>query len=186
MSSTSANASQIPTTATQKVVGMVVRKTVTVDVPQAYAFSVFTEHFGSWWPLATHKLGRQDAVTAIIEPRRGGRWFERSAEGTECDWGRVQVWEPPHRLVLTWEVSADWQPDKTIQTEVEVKFVADGPERTTVHLEHRKLEEYGEKAEMIRSIFDSEGGYGGVLQRFANRAISANLGREVPCPSDQK
>jgi len=186
MSSTSANASQASTIATKKVAGMAVRKTVIVDVPQAHAFSVFTEHFGSWWPLATHKIGKQDAVTAIIEPKRGGRWFERSADGTECDWGRVQVWEPPRRLVLTWEVSADWQPDSTIQTEVEVTFVADGPDRTTVHLEHRELEHDGDQAEMMRSIFDSEGGYSGILQRFANAAISAELGPEVPCPSDHK
>ena len=177
---------QASTIATEKVPGWVVRKTVTVDVPQAYAFSVFTEHFGSWWPLATHKIGKQDAVTAIIEPKLGGRWFERSVDGAECDWGRVRVWEPPRRLVLTWEVSADWQPDSTIQTEVEVTFVVDGPDRTTVHLEHRKLEDYGEKAEMMRSIFDSEGGYGGILQRFANAATSAELGQEVPCPSYQK
>ena len=91
MSSTSASVSQASTIATENVAGMVVRKTVIVDVPQALAFSVFTEHFGSWWPLATHKIGKTDAVTAIIEPKRGGRWFERSADGTECDWGRVQV-----------------------------------------------------------------------------------------------
>ena len=139
MSSTNANTSQASTMATEKVASMAVRKTITVDVPQAHAFNVFTEHFGLWWPLATHKLGKQDAITAIIEPKRGGRWFERSADGTECDWGRVQVWEPPRRLVLTWQVNADWQPDSTIQTEVEVMFVSDGPERTTVHLEHRKL-----------------------------------------------
>jgi uncharacterized protein YndB with AHSA1/START domain len=186
MSSTSANASQTSTIATGKVADMVVRKTIRVDVPQAHAFSVFTEHFGLWWPLSTHKIGKQDAVTAIIEPKRGGRWFERSADGTECDWGRVQVWEPPRRLVLTWEVSADWQRDTTIHTEVEVTFVSDGPNRTIVHLEHRKLEEYGEQAEMIRSIFDSEGGWSGILQRFANAATSAELGQEVPCPSDNK
>jgi Activator of Hsp90 ATPase homolog 1-like protein len=126
MSPTSANASQ-SANATETVAGMVVRKTIRVDVPQAHAFTVFTEHFGSWWPLATHKIGKQEAVTAIIEPKRGGRWFERSADRTECDWGRVQVWEPPRRLVLTWEVSANWQPDNSIHTEVEVTFVADGP-----------------------------------------------------------
>jgi uncharacterized protein YndB with AHSA1/START domain len=186
MSSSSTKASQASTIASEKVTGMAVRKTVRVDVPQAHAFNVFTEHFGLWWPLATHKIGKKDAVTAIIEPKLGGRWFERSADGTECDWGRVQVWEPPSRLVLTWEVSADWQQDTTIQTEVEVTFVADGPDRTTVHLEHRKLEEYGEQAGMMRSIFDSEGGWGGILQRFANAATSAALGQEVPCPSDHK
>jgi uncharacterized protein YndB with AHSA1/START domain len=186
MSSTIANVSPASTKVTGNDPGWVVKKTLTVDVPQAHAFTVFTEHFGSWWPLATHKIGKQDAVTAIIEPKRGGRWFERSADGTECDWGRVQVWQPPSRLVLTWEVGADWQRDSTIQTEVEVKFVADGPERTTVYLEHRKLDDYREQAEMMRSIFDSEGGWSGILQRFANAATSAGLGQEVPCPSDHK
>jgi len=186
MSSTSANVSQASTTATENIPGIAVRKTITVDVPQAYAFSVFTEHFGLWWPLATHKIGKQEAVTAIIEPKRGGRWLERSSDGTECDWGRVQVWEPPRRLVLTWEVSANWQWDSAIQTEVEVTFVADGPDRTIVHLEHRQLEDYGEQAEMMRSAFNSEGGWSGILQRFANAATSAELGQEVPCPSDHE
>jgi hypothetical protein len=90
MSSTITNASQASVNATNKGAGMVVRKTVTLKVPQAHAFSVFTEHFGRWWPLATHKIGKEPALTAIIEPKLGGRWFERSASGTECDWGRVQ------------------------------------------------------------------------------------------------
>jgi len=186
MSSTAANASKGLTTAPGRDAGKVVRKTVTVNVPQAHAFRVFTEQHGQWWPLATHKLGKQPAETAVIEPRVGGRWFERAADGTECDWGRVKVWDPPARLVLIWQISADWRPDKAIQTEVEVRFVAEGAERTTVHLEHRKLEDYGDQAEMMRSIFDSEGGWGGILQRFANAATSVELGREVPCPADQK
>jgi uncharacterized protein YndB with AHSA1/START domain len=186
MSSTIADVSQASTPAAEKEAGKAVRKTITVNVPQAYAFTVFTEHFHRWWPLATHKIGKEPAVTAIIEPKLGGRWFERSASGIECDWGRVQVWDPPRGLVLTWEVSADFQPDSTIHTEVEVRFVPDGPERTVVHFEHRGLEAYSDKAEMMRSVFDSEGGWTGMLERFANAAISAEMGQEIPCPSDHE
>jgi uncharacterized protein YndB with AHSA1/START domain len=186
MSSTTANVSKAPTTGSAKDAAKRVRKTVTVNVPQTHAFRVFTGQLGRWWPLATHKLGKQPAETAVIEPKVGGRWFERSVDGSECNWGRVRVWDPPARLVLTWEISSDWRPDETIQTEVEVQFLADGPERTTVHLEHRKLEDYGNQAETMRSIFDSEGGWSSILQRFADAAVSAELGREVPCPADQK
>src|SRR5262249_6190334 len=141
------------------------------------------EGFGSWWPLKTHKLGAQAAKTAIIEPRLGGRWFERKLDGSECDWGRVLVWEPPERLVLSWEISSDWLPDTTVHTEVEIRFIADGPNTTTVQLEHRNLDQYAGKTEMMRSIFDSEGGWGGILQRFVNLAGGAGLGDESPCPA---
>jgi uncharacterized protein YndB with AHSA1/START domain len=186
MTPTAENASKGLTAAQAKDARKVVRKTVTVNVPQAHAFRVFTEQFGRWWPLATHKLGKQPAETAVIEPKVGGRWFERSVDGTECDWGHVMVWDPPDRLVLTWEISADFREDKTIQTEVEVRFLSDGLEKTTVHLEHRKLEEYGDQAEKMRSIFDSEGGWSGILTRFVDGANSAALGPEVPCPADQR
>ncbi len=88
-----------------------VRKTVLVNAPQAHAFAVFTEQHGAWWPLKTHHIGAHPAETAIIEPRAGGRWFERSSNGVECDWGRVLVWEPPHRIVLSWDIGADWNYD---------------------------------------------------------------------------
>jgi len=91
MGSTISNASLVSTTAAEKDASKVVRKTVTVDVPQAHAFSVFTEHFGLWWPLATHKIGHEPAVTVTIEPKLGGRWFERSASGIECDWNRIKL-----------------------------------------------------------------------------------------------
>jgi uncharacterized protein YndB with AHSA1/START domain len=107
-----------------------------------------------------------------MEPREGGRWYERSADGGECDWGRVLAWEPPHRVVLSWEISADWQPDPSIDTQVEVRFHAEDERTTRVELEHRGLEAFGARADEMRGIFDSGGGWPGLLERFAGAAVA--------------
>lgn len=150
--------------------GLFVRKEITVEASQARAFDVFTREHGAWWPLATHHIGSAAAETAIIEPHTGGRWFERAADGSECDWGRVLVWDPPGRLVLAWEISTDWKHDESINTEVEVRFVSLGPARTRVELEHRRLDRYGAAAEQMRGIFDSENGWTNILRLFVARA----------------
>jgi uncharacterized protein YndB with AHSA1/START domain len=147
-----------------------VRKEIVVEASQARAFRVFTEEHGAWWPLATHHIGEKDAETAIIEPRVGGRWFERAADGTECPWGKVLVWDPPGRIVLSWEIGANFKYDSTLSLELEVRFVALGPASTRIELEHRNLERFGEAAETMRSAFDSEGGWGGILKSYAARA----------------
>jgi uncharacterized protein YndB with AHSA1/START domain len=147
--------------------GVAVRQSVVVAAPQERAFAVFTERMGSWWPLTTHTIGTKPAVDAVIEPRTGGRWYERSADGTECDWGRVLAWEPPDRLVLSWEVSCDWRHDTGLRTEVEVRFRRQGEDRTRVELEHRGLEAYGEQTDQMRGVFESDGGWPGLLARFA-------------------
>jgi uncharacterized protein YndB with AHSA1/START domain len=147
-----------------------VRKTVVVQAPQAHVFKVFVERHGAWWPLQSHHIGAQPAETAIIEPRAGGRWFERAGDGSECQWGEVLVWEPPHRVVLRWGIGADWKYDLALKTEVELRFVAESPHRTRVELEHRHLERYGDQAAAMRARFDSEGGWAGILQRFAQAA----------------
>jgi uncharacterized protein YndB with AHSA1/START domain len=147
-----------------------VRKTILVNAPQAHAFAVFTEHLGDWWPLQSHHIGAQPAQTAIVEPRAGGRWFERAADGSECDWGRVLIWEPPHRLVLSWDIGADWKQSPALGTEVDVRFIPEGPETTRVELEHRRLERYADKATEMRTIFDSDGGWGMLLGAFARAA----------------
>ena len=116
-----------------------VRKEITVEASQARAFRAFTEEHGAWWPLATHHIGEKDAETAIIEPRAGGRWFERAADGTECLWGKVLVWDPPGRLVLSWEIGANFKYQEGLSLEVEVRFVVLGPALTRVELEHRNL-----------------------------------------------
>jgi uncharacterized protein YndB with AHSA1/START domain len=158
-----------------------VRKAVTVDAPVEHVFRVFTEEHGKWWPLNTHHIGEVAAATAVIEPYVGGRWYERGVDGTECVWGRVLVWEPPHRLVLAWQITADWRYDLTLQTEVEVTFVEDGSGRTRLELEHRHLDRYRDQAGMMRSIFDSEGGWTGILVRFTRAAEGQELKTETPC-----
>ena len=162
---------------------VLVKKTLMVRASQSRAFEVFTERHGSWWPLESHHIGAQPAQTAIIEPRVGGRWFERGVDGAECTWGSVRVWEPPHRVVLSWEISADWKYDAKIQTEVDVRFIAEGPDSTRVELEHRHLEFYGDNAPRMKGIFESDGGWTGILQRFAAAAAAGQLPGEVPCPA---
>ena len=158
-----------------------VRKVVSVQAPQSVAWRVFTQKMGSWWPLAYYKIGKTTAVDAVIEPHVGGRWYERGVDGTECVWGKVLAWEPPRRLVLAWQITADWRYDLTLETEVEVTFVAEGRGRTRLELEHRHLDRYRDQAGMMRSIFDSEGGWTGILVRFATAAEGRELKREVPC-----
>ncbi len=147
-----------------------VRKEITVEISQARAFRAFTEEHGAWWPLATHHIGEKDAETAIIEPRVGGRWFERAADGTECQWGKVLVWDPPGRIVLAWQIGSNWKHDPALSTEVEIRFVVLGPALTRVELEHRQLERFGEAAETMRAAFESEGGWTGMLTLFAAHA----------------
>lgn len=146
-----------------------VQKTVRVNAPAEVAFRVFTEKMGRWWPLGTHKIGKAKAVDAVIEPRVGGRWFERGDDGSTCDWGRVLVWDPPSRLVLSWDITADWGYSAALGTEVEVRFIPDGG-GTRVELEHRKIDRFGDRAEQMRGVFDSAGGWTGLLQAYAEDA----------------
>jgi uncharacterized protein YndB with AHSA1/START domain len=156
----------------QQTAGVAVRQTVTVDVPPERAFAVFTADLASWWPLEAYHIGAQPAVGVVVEPRAGGRWYERAADGSECDWGRVLAWEPPHRVVLAWQISADWQHDPGLVTEVEVRFDAEEGDRTRVELEHRGLEAYGERAQEMRDTFGSPDGWAGLLKRFAGTAAA--------------
>ena len=149
-----------------------VRKVVSVQGPQAVAWQVFTEKMGTWWPLAYYKIGKANAVDAVIEPHVGGRWYERGDDGSMCQWGSVLAWEPHSRLVLSWDISAEWQYDPTLKTEIEVRFSPEGGNRTRVELEHRKLDRYGARRDEMRRIFDGEGDWGRLLQEFA-QAVSA-------------
>jgi uncharacterized protein YndB with AHSA1/START domain len=148
------------------------RKVVSVQAPPAVAWRVFTERMSTWWPLATHKIGKAKAVEAVIEPRVGGRWYERGDDGSTCDWGRVLSWEPHSRLVLSWEITADWQHDPKLQTEVEVRFIAEGRDGTRIELEHRHLDRFGARRDEMHGIFDSEGGWTGLLASFARAAAA--------------
>lgn len=155
---------------TEQSTDLAIRKTITVQATRQRAFAVFTEGLATWWPLDGYHIGEQQPTTAIMEPWAGGRWYERAVDGTECDWGRVLVWEPPARLVLTWQISADWQADPSIVTEVDVCFTAEGPTTTRVDLEHRGLGSYGDAATQMHGIFDSDSGWTGLLSHFAAAA----------------
>jgi len=102
-----------------------VRKVVSVQAPQAVAWRVFTEKMGAWWPLAYYKIGKAKAVDAVMEPHVGGRWYELGDDGSTCQWGSVLDWDPHSRLVLSWDITADWQYDPNLKTEIEVRFIAD-------------------------------------------------------------
>ncbi|HEY8583942.1 MAG TPA: SRPBCC family protein [Capillimicrobium sp.] len=151
-----------------------VRRSITVQAPQARAFSVFTEGLGEWWPLSRYAVGGQPAVTAVLEPHEGGRWFERAADGTECGWGHVIAWQPPERVVLSWEIDADWRANPDTASEVEVRFIAEGEGSTRVELEHRNLEVYAGRAEELRQSFDSEHGWNTLLGEFGR--VAAGVG----------
>jgi uncharacterized protein YndB with AHSA1/START domain len=149
-----------------------VRKTVSVQAAPEIAWRVFTEKMGTWWPLAIYKIGKAKAIDAVLEPYVGGRWFELGEDGSTCDWGRVVSWEPPSRLVLSWDISADWQPDPALNTEIEVRFVADGKNATRVEFEHRRLDRYGARRDEMRRIFETEGDWGRLLESFAGAAAA--------------
>jgi uncharacterized protein YndB with AHSA1/START domain len=150
-----------------------VRKAMRVQAPRDVAWRVFTEKMGTWWPLAHYKLGKAAAVDAVIEPRVGGRWYERGDDGSTCQWGEVLVWDPPARLVLSWDITADFQYDPSLKTQVEIRFIADGAGATRVELEHRGFERYGARRDEMRRIFDSEGDWGKLLAMFAEAARGA-------------
>jgi uncharacterized protein YndB with AHSA1/START domain len=152
---------------------LTVRKSLTVDAPCAHAFEVFTAGFDRWWPRA-HHIGKADLLAAVIEPKAGGRWYEKGVDGSECDWGTVLVYEPPTRLVLSWHLNSQWQfdPDASRASEVDVRFVPDGPSRTRVEFEHRHIERAVD-AEQLRAGVDSPEGWTGLLELFAAKVREA-------------
>ena len=147
-----------------------VRKAIVVQASREIAWKVFTEQLDTWWPLAVYKIGKATAVDAIIEPRVGGRWYERGDDGSTCDWGRVLVWEPPSRLVLSWDINADFQYVPGLGTEIEVRFLSETEGSTRVELEHRRLDRFGDRRDQMRTIFDQTGDWGKLLESFAGVA----------------
>ena len=144
-----------------------IQGTVTVNAPIERAFRIFTESFTTWWPADYH-IGQADMAEAIIEPREGGRWYERGVDGSECDWGHVLAWQPPHRLVVTWQINGQWRydPDPEHASEIEVRFTPGGSDQTTVELEHRLLHRLV-GGEAIRDSISGGGGWSAVLAQFA-------------------
>lgn len=148
-----------------------VRKSLIVRADPSKAFAVFTGGMGRWWP-ASHSIGTSPLKEVVLEPRAGGRWAERGEDGSECEWGKVLAWEPPSRILLAWQIGADWKHDPDLVTEVEVTFTPHGEGETRVVLEHRLLERYGDKAEDVRTAISSEGGWQMLLGRFGEAAAA--------------
>ena len=146
-----------------------VRRSVTVKASQARAFEVFTSKIGAWWPKS-HHIGAADPETSVIEPKVGGRWFERGVDGVECELGHVLAWDPPARLLLAWQLTPEWKFDPDLLTEVEVNFIEEGPGQTRVELEHRNLERFGDKAEAVRQSIGAPGGWTLILEIYAQFA----------------
>lgn len=142
-----------------------IRKTIHVATRPERAFRVFADRMHTWWPLVTHHIGKSPAETCVVEPFAGGRWYERAADGSECDWGRVLAYDPPRRLVLAWQIAADFRHDADLLTEVEVLFIADG-DGTRVELEHRLLNNYGPRTTDMLAALGGQGGWPGVLAKF--------------------
>jgi uncharacterized protein YndB with AHSA1/START domain len=145
------------------------RASVTVNAPPEKAFEVFTSGIGSWWPRS-HHLGDAELTTVVIEPRAGGRWYERTADGAECDWGEVLEWQPPQRLVLSWRIGTTWQleDDPSRASVVEIGFAPDGAGSTTVTLVHTRLDRHGDDWPAMRDSVAGSGGWPAVLQAYAD------------------
>ena len=149
-----------------------VRHSVPVPISAERAFTLFTDGFNTWW--IGHHIGEADLAEAVIEPRVDGRWYERGVDGTECDWGKVLVYEPPSRLVMTWQLNSEFRydPDLSHASEVEVRFTeADG--QTTVDFEHRHLERLGAGAEELATSIAADDGWPGILDLSTKAAAAA-------------
>ena len=147
-----------------------VRKTVHINASLEHAFKVYTESMDTWWPRS-HHIGKSPMTRAILECRAGGRCYSEQEDGTECDWARILVWDPPRRLVMAWQITHEWgyEPDLAKASEVEVTFTRDGG-GTRVDLEHRHFERHGAGGAAMRTAVDSPGGWSGLLKLFAEAA----------------
>lgn len=147
-----------------------VRAAIVVETPIEHAFTVFTDGIGTWKPRE-HNLLVVPIAETIFEPREGGYVYDRGGDGSECRWAQVLRYEPPERVVLAWSITPQWriETDLSMTSEVEVRFIAEAPERTRVEIEHRGLERHGIGWETMRDAVGSPGGWPLYLQRFAEQ-----------------
>jgi uncharacterized protein YndB with AHSA1/START domain len=146
-----------------------VTRSITVPLTTEAAFDLFTARMSDFWP-ASHSIGASPFEAVVMEPGVGGRWFERSADDVESPWGRVLAWEPPDRVVLAWQLNADWQYDPGFETEVAVTFTEVEPGRTKVELRHGHLERFGERAAEMQTTLESPDAWDGILTAYAGAA----------------
>jgi uncharacterized protein YndB with AHSA1/START domain len=144
-----------------------VRQNVVVAAPIERAFRTFTEDFDRIKPRE-HNLLQVPIAETVFERHAGGHIYDRGTDGSECRWARVLVFDPPRRVVFSWDISPQWQietdPSKT--SEVEVRFIPEGPDRTRVELEHRYLDRHGAGWESERDSIANEGGWPLYLRRY--------------------
>jgi uncharacterized protein YndB with AHSA1/START domain len=149
------------------------RHSIVVEAPIERAFSVFTDGFGSFKPRE-HNMLQVDIAETVFETHVGGNIYDRGVDGSECRWARVLAFEPPNRVVFSWDISPQWQiepdPDKT--SEVEVQFIAETPDRTRVELEHRNLDRHGPGWESERDGVATDQGWPLYLDRFAEQVAA--------------
>jgi uncharacterized protein YndB with AHSA1/START domain len=147
-----------------------VQTSIVVDAPIERAFEVFTADFGSFKPHE-HNLLQVEIAETVFEPRVGGSLYDRGVDGSECHWARVLAYEPPYRVLLSWDIGPHWQlesdPERT--SEWEVRFLAEAPERTRVELEHRNLDRHGDGWEGLREGVAGDEGWPLYLQRYVDR-----------------
>lgn len=143
---------------------LAVRHTTHVPLPAERAFTLFTARMSEFWPRS-HSIGTTPLAEVVLEPREGGRWFERGIDGAECPWGTVRIWSPPERLVLVWQLGPDWSHDPALDTEVEVTFHAEETGHTRVELIHR-LDGFGERAGSVGDVLSSPTGWPAILEAY--------------------
>jgi uncharacterized protein YndB with AHSA1/START domain len=164
-----------------------VEASIVVDVPIEQAFAIFTADFGAWWP-PSHHIGDAPLLTAIIEPRVGGRWYELCEDGSTCDWGVVLAWEPPRRVGMSWNLSPDFRvqetPGRTSRVDV---FFSERPGGSTlVELVHSQLDNHGDGWQRLRNNVGSPNGWNGILRQFGQSLSdppSPGTGSAVPTQS---
>jgi uncharacterized protein YndB with AHSA1/START domain len=146
------------------------RHSIVVDAPVERAFSVFTDGFGSFKPRE-HNLLEVDIAETVFETHVGGNIYDRGVDGSECRWARVLAFEPPNRVVFSWDISPQWRVESDLDksSEVEVRFIAEAPDRTRVELEHRNLHRHGNGWQAERDGVGGDGGWPLYLDRFAKQ-----------------
>ena len=146
----------------------VVRRQIVVRAPIDRAFTLFTERFGDIKPPEHNLLGAPIAET-VFEAEVGGYIYDRGVDGSECRWARVLACDPPDRVVFSWDIDPQWQleTDPGMTSEVEVRFIAETPDRTRVELEHRHLDRHGPGWKSVSDGVADEGGWPLYLDRFA-------------------
>jgi uncharacterized protein YndB with AHSA1/START domain len=146
-----------------------VKSSIVVEAPIDRAFRVFTEDFGRFKPSAHNMLAVEIAET-VFEPHVGGHLYDRGVDGSECRWARVLAYEPPDRVVISWDISPYWQIETNLEktSEVEVRFISETDQRTRVELEHRNLDRHDEGWEAVRDGVRGAEGWPLYLDRFAD------------------